>query len=68
MEDYKTKWKALEDKYYPITWDINDGQIEIHCKNGKLLPIDHKIYSMEANFIQDQIKDYSIYSGEICCV
>mgnify|MGYP001051826927 FL=1 len=68
MEDWEKENIRLEEKYYPITWDINDGQIEIHCKNGKLLPIDHKIYSMEASFIQDQIKDSSIYSGEICCI
>ena len=68
MEDWEIKRNALEEKYYPITWDINDGQIEIHCKDGKLLPIDHEIYSMEASFIQDQIKDYSHYSGEICCI
>ena len=68
MEDWKNVNIRLEEKYYPITWDISDGQIEIHCKNGKFLPINHKIYSMEADFIQDQIKDYSIYSGEICCI
>ena len=68
MKDWEEEYKEYEEKYYPITWDINDGQIEIHCKNGKLLPIDHKIYSFEADFIQDQIKDYSIYSGEICCI
>ena len=68
MENWEKENIRLEEKYYPITWGINDGQIEIHCKNGKLLPIDHKIYSFEADFIQDQIKDYSIYSGEICCI
>ena len=68
MEDYEIKRKALEEKYYPITWDINDGQIEIHCKDGKLLPLDHELYSIEASFIQDQISDYGYYSGEICCI
>ena len=68
MKDWKKENIRLEEKYYPITWDINDGQVEIHCKNGKLLPIDHEIYSMEASFIQDQIKDYGYYSGEICCI
>ena len=68
MEDWKKEYDELEEKYYPITWDINDGQIEIHCKNGKLLPLGHELYSIEASFIQDHIKDYSIYNGEICCI
>ena len=68
MEDWEIKSKALEEKYYPITWEIAKGEIEIHCKDGKLLPSDHEIYSIEANFIQDQIKDHSIYEGEICCI
>ena len=66
MDDWKKEYKELEEKYYPITWEITKGEIEIHCKNGKLLPSDHDIYSIEASFIQDQIKDYSHYSGEIC--
>jgi hypothetical protein len=68
MKNWEKENIRLEEKYYPITWNINDGQVEIHCKNGKLLPIDHEIYSMEASFIQDQIKDYGYYSGEICCI
>jgi len=68
MKDWEKENIKLEKKYYPITWAINDGQVEIHCKNGKLLPIDHEIYSIEASFIQDQIKDYGYYSGEICCI
>ena len=68
MEDWEKENIRLEEKYYPITWDINDGQVEIHCKNGKLLPIDHEIYSMETSFIQDQIKEYGYYNGEICCI
>jgi len=65
MEDYEIKWKALEEKYYPITWNINDGQIEIHCKDGKLLPLGHEIYDIEWNFIYEQINDYLLSSGEI---
>ncbi len=68
MEDWRKEYDELEEKYYPITWDINDGQIEIHCKDGKLLPSDHDLYSIEANFIRDQIKDNGYYSGEICCI
>jgi len=68
MKNWKKENIRLEENYYPITWNINDGQVEIHCKNGKLLPIDHEIYSIEASFIQDQIKDYDYYSGEICCI
>ena len=68
MKNWEKENIRLEEKYYPITWNINDGQVEIYCKNGKLLPIDHEIYSMEASFIQDQIKDYGYYSGEICCI
>ena len=68
IEDYEIKRKALEEKYYPITWEINHGQVEIHCKDGKLLPLDHELYSIEASFIQDQISDYGYYSGEICCI
>ena len=67
MEDWKKENIRLEEKYYPITWEINKGEIEIHCKDGKLLPSDHEIYSIEASFIQDQIK-FATYSGEICCV
>ncbi len=58
----------LEKKYYPITWEIAKGEIEIHCKNGKLLPSDHDIYSIEASFIREQIKDYGQYMGEIDCI
>ena len=68
MEDYEIKWKALEEKYYPITWEINDGQIEINCKDGKLLPLNHEIYDIEWNFIYEQINDYLLCSGEICCI
>ena len=68
MKNWEKENIRLQEKYYPITWNINDGQVEIHCKNGKLLPIDHEIYSIEASFIQDQIKDYDYYSGEICCI
>tara|TARA_R100000742_G_C4251596_1_gene69870 strand:- start:60 stop:266 length:207 start_codon:yes stop_codon:yes gene_type:complete len=68
MEDWEKENIRLEKKYYPITWEINHGQVEIYCKNGELIPIDHKIYSFEESFIHDQIKDYSIYSGEICCI
>lgn len=68
MEDWEKENKALEEKYYPINWEIANGVIEIYCKNGKLLPSDHKLYSTEASFIQEQIKDYGLYEGEICCI
>ena len=59
------KHKELEEKYYPLSWNINDGQIEIHCKDGKLLPLGHEIYDIEWNFIYEQINDYLLSSGEI---
>ncbi len=68
FKDWEEEYKYYEEKYYPITWEINHGQIEIHCKNGKLLPLGHELYSIEASFIQDQISDYGYYSGEICCI
>ena len=79
MEDWEKENKALEEKYYPITWYLNDGVIEIYCKNGKLLPIDHKIYTFECDFIKDEIMENgiccgdtswcnSVTSGEICCI
>ena len=68
MENWQKEYKKLEEKYYPITWEINHGEIEIRCKNGKLLPLNHKIYGIEESFIQDQIKDYDYYSGEICSI
>jgi len=68
MEDWKKENIRLEEKYYPITWEIKDGQVDIYCKNGKLIPIDHKIYDFEYGFIEDQIKDYGIFDGEICCI
>jgi hypothetical protein len=68
MEDWKKENIRLEKKYYPITWEIAKGEIEIHCKDGKLMPSDHEIYSIEASFIQDQIKNHNIYDGEICCI
>ena len=38
MEDWEKEYKELEEKYYPITWEIAKGEIQIHCKDGKLLP------------------------------
>ena len=60
--------EELEEKYYPVTWEIAKGEIEIHCKNGKLLPSDHEIYSIEYSFIRDQIKDYGEFMGAIECI
>ena len=66
MEDWEKEYKALEEKYYPINWEIKKGAIEIHCKNGKLLPSDHELYSIEEMFIREQICDYGEFMGEIC--
>lgn len=66
MEDWEKEYKELEEKYYPITWEIAKGEIQIHCKDGKLLPSDHELYSIEASFIKDQIKDHGTFMGEIC--
>ena len=65
FKDWEEEYKYYEEKYYPIKWEINHGQLEIRCKNGKLLPLGHEIYSIEESFIKDQIKDYGYYSGEI---
>ena len=61
------EYKDLEEKYYPVTWEIAKGEIEIHCKNGKLLPSDHEIYSIEYSFIMEQIKRGD-YLGDIECI
>jgi hypothetical protein len=68
FKDWEEEYKYYEEKYYPITWEINDGQIEIRCKKGKLLPLNHKIYGIEESFIQDQIDKYDHFDGEICSI
>ena len=66
MNDYEKEYKALEEKYYPVTWEItSDSEIKIWDKDGKLLPKDHKIHSIEWNFIYDQINKYHLNDGEI---
>ena len=67
MEDWEKENMILEEKYYPITWEINaDSEIKIWDKDGKLLPKDHEIHSIEWNFIYDQINNYHLHDGEIC--
>ena len=68
MEDWEIEYKALEEKYYPINWEIAKGEIEIHCKDGKLLPSDHEIYSIEEMFIREQIRNHGSFMGEICSI
>ena len=68
MEDWEEEYKEYEEKYYPITWEINKSEIEIYSKDGKLLPKDHEIYNIEDSFIYEQINDYHLFSGEIECI
>ena len=68
MEDWEEEYKEYEEKYYPITWEINKSEIEIYSKDGKLLPKDHEIYNIEWDFIYEQINDYRLFSGEINCI
>ena len=61
------KISDLEDKYYPIRWEIDPSseEIIIYSKNGNLLPKDHVIYDIELNFIYEQINKYHLTDGEI---
>jgi len=67
MEDWEKENMILEEKYYPITWEIDaDSEIKIWDKDGNLLPKDHEIHGIEWNFIYDQINNYHEHDGEIC--
>ena len=69
MEDWEKENKALEEKYYPITWEItSDSEIKIWDKDGNLLPEDHEIHDIEWNFISEQINKYHEHDGEICAI
>ena len=61
------KISDLEEKYYPITWEINPSneEIIIYSKDGNLLPKDHVIYDTELSFIYEQINKYHHTYGEI---
>ena len=66
MEDWEKENMILEEKYYPITWEItSDSQIKIWDKDGKLLPKDHEIHNIEWNFIYDQINTFNFDECEI---
>ena len=60
-------YKELEKKHYPVTWDIVDGDILITDYHGVKLPKTHEIYTIEEDFIFQQIADYRIFTGEINC-
>ena len=60
-------YKKLEKKHYPVTWDIVDGDILITDSHGEELPRNHEIYTIEEDFIFQQIADYRIFNGEINC-
>lgn len=67
MEDWEKENMILEEKYYPITWEIDaDNEIKIWDKDGNLLPKDHEIHDIEWNFISEQINKYHENDGEIC--
>ena len=67
MEDWEKENMILEEKYYPITWEIDaDSEIKIWDKDGNLLPKDHEIHDIEWNFICEQINNYHENDGEIC--
>ncbi len=68
FKDWEEEYKYYEEKYYPITWEINKSEIQIRSKDGKLLPKDHEIYNIEDSFIYEQIKDYHLFSGVIECI
>ena len=63
--------KKLEEKYYPIYWRIvtdKEDEIEIEDRNGKIIPRECAIHSIERNFIEEQIQNELQFSGEICIV
>ena len=60
--------KQLEEKYYPIYWRIvtdKEDEIEIKDRNGKIIPRECAIHSIERNFIEEQIQNELQFSGEI---
>ena len=63
--------KELEKKYYPIYWRIvtdNEDEIEIKDRNGKIIPRECAIHSIERNFIEEKIQNELQFSGEILFV
>ena len=63
--------KKLEEKYYPIYWRIvtdKEDEIEIKDRNGKIIPRECAIHSIERNFIEEQIQNELQFSGEIVCI
>ena len=67
LEKWEIELKELEDKYYPIHWYVEDGEIKMFDKNNKQLSENHKVYINETQFVQEQISERMIFEDEINC-
>ena len=56
--------KQLEKNHYPIYWIIDKGKIVIRDRHGWQIAPTHKIYQIEIDFIESQIKRL-FFEGEI---
>jgi len=54
----------MNEKHYPIYWEIKNNEIKITDINNKKLTEDHEVYQAELSFIQDRISEME-FSGEI---
>ena len=63
-----TSLKELEEYYYPIYWIIKDNDIEITDRYGAVIPKSSKIYTIERDFIEEEIQSELKFSGEIICI
>jgi len=54
----------MNEKHYPIYWEIKNNEIKITDINNKELTEDHEVYQAELSFIQDRISEME-FSGEI---
>ena len=66
-EKKKDRRQILEERHYPINWEISDGEICITDYYNKKLSKDHDVYQHELSFIKEEISSMR-FSGEICCM
>ena len=66
-EKKKGRRQILEERHYPITWEISESEICITDYYNKKLSKNHEVYQHELNFIQEEISSMK-FSGEICCM
>ena len=48
--------------------NLDQQKIEIEDRNGKIIPRECAIHSIERNFIEEQIQNELQFSGEIVCI